>query len=171
MGRLIWAALFFCLSILQATAGTLRVIGPDDTILVEAPVPEGGEWCLSWNHSVTGGAVCDCFASRNGRMMLERSYLHDFAAGLGEIAGRGRIEPADGGGYWIRGMNEPIRGNALTLRVGQPVVDHRLRIGAHVYALSDLAAGQRVVVQLIEEPDPEKTRPEKANPDGRHQPD
>ncbi len=153
MGRLLWAALFSCLSIYPAAAETLRVVGADETILVEAPMAEGDEWCLGWNHSVTGGAVCDCFAVRDGRMVLDRSYLHDFAAGLGEVAGRGRIEAADGGGYWIRDMNEPITGNALTLRVGRRGVDHRLRIGAHVYALSDLAAGQRVVVQLIEKPE------------------
>ncbi|HEY9039787.1 MAG TPA: DUF1850 domain-containing protein [Roseovarius sp.] len=150
-----WAALFVCLKSLSAAAGTLQVVGPDETILIEAPMAEGGEWCLSWNHSVTGGAVSDCFASRDGRMVLDRTYLHDFAAGLGEIAGRGHVETARGGGYWIRGMDEPIRGNALTLRVGQPGVDHRLRIGAQVHALTDLAAGERVVMQLIELPDPE----------------
>lgn len=127
---------------------------------------EGGEWCLSWNHSVTGGAVCDCFADRGGRMVLDRSFLHDFAAGLGEVAGRGRVEAADGGGYWIRDMDEPIAGNALALRVGQRSVDHRLRINAHVYALSDLAAGQRVVLQLID-----KNEPQEAHDDGRNQPD
>ncbi len=171
MGRLFWAALFSCLNIPPALAGTLRVVGPDETILVEETVAEGGEWCLSWNHSVTGGAVRDCFASRGGRMVLDRSYLHDFAAGLGEIAGRGRIEAADGGGYWIRDMNEPIRGNALALRVGKRGVDHQLRIGAHVHALTDRAAGQRVVLRLSDKPEPDNTRPEKAHPDGRHQPD
>ncbi|MCQ0092826.1 DUF1850 domain-containing protein [Roseovarius sp. M141] len=152
MGRLFWAALLLCLNVHPVTAGTLRVVGQGGAILVEETVAEGGEWCLSWNHSVTGGAVRDCFADRVGRMILDRSYLHDFAAGLGEVAGRGRIEAADGGGYWIRDMDDPIADNTLALRVGQHDVDHRLHVGGHVYVLSDLAAGQRVVLQLIEKP-------------------
>ncbi|WP_243405124.1 DUF1850 domain-containing protein [Pelagivirga sediminicola] len=154
------AALFFCFSTLSATAGTLQVVGQGGSVLIEDDAPEGAEWCLSWNHSVTGGAVRDCFANRAGRMMLDRSFLHDFAAGLGEVAGRGHIEAAAGGGYWIRNMDEPVQGNALALRVGQRGVDHRLHIGAHVHALSDLAAGQRVVLRLIPRPQSEKVQPD-----------
>ncbi|MFP4327050.1 MAG: DUF1850 domain-containing protein [Paracoccaceae bacterium] len=116
-----------------------------------APAPEDAEWCLSWNHSVTGGAVADCFRNRQGRMILTRAFLHDFAAGLGTVEGRGgRLVSAQGGGYWIEGLDEAIPGNALTLRVGRPSTDHRLRIGGAVHALSSIAAGQRVVLRLVE---------------------
>ena len=99
-------------------------------------------------------------------MVLDRSYLHDYAAGLGEVAGRGRIGAADRGGFWIRDMDEPISGNALSLRVGRREVGHRLHIGGQVHDLSDLAAGQRVVLRLIDEAGPEQTRSEKVYPDG-----
>lgn len=150
MGRPLGAALFFCLTLSPAVAGTLQVVGPEGAVLVAEDVPEDAEWCLSWNHSVTGGPVKDCFVNRDGHMVLDRSYLHDFAAGLGEVLGRGHIDAAKGGGYWIRDMDERIDGDTLPLRVGKPRVDHRLRVGDRIHDLSALAAGQRVVLKLTE---------------------
>lgn len=131
-----------------ASAGTLSVEAAGGT-LVEVSVPDGGEWCLRWNHSVTGGRVADCFVNDDGRMILERSYLHDFAAGLGEVQGRGgTLRSAEGGGYWIEGIDERIANDTLPLRVGRPSVDHRLEVGGREYGLSDLAAGERVILRL-----------------------
>ena len=146
-GRPVAAALSLGLAIGAAGADTLRVEGADGPLL-RLPAPEGAEWCLHWNHSVTGGAVADCFANEGGRMVLTRSYLHDFAAGLGEVAGRGTVRSAPEGGYWIENMDEPIAGDALVLRVGRPAVDHRLRIGGTEHGLSDIAAGRRVTLRL-----------------------
>ena len=129
------------------SAGTLSVETAEET-LVSLQVPDGAEWCLRWNHSVTGGAVADCFVNEDGRMVLDRSYLHDFAAGLGEVPGRGRLRPAEGGGYWIEGIDEPIAGNALPLRIGQPRVDHRITFRGDTYGLSDRAAGRRATLRL-----------------------
>ncbi|MWD27544.1 DUF1850 domain-containing protein [Aquicoccus sp. SCR17] len=134
-----------------AAADTLRVEGPDGAPLVEHEAEEGTEWCLSWNHSVTGGAVADCFVNAGGHMVLVRSYLHDFAAGLGEVLGRGTLRSAEGGGYWIEHMDERIAGDRLPLRVGRPSTDHRLRIGDDLYKLSQMVAGERVVLHLIHE--------------------
>ena len=109
----------------------------------------GQDICLSWSHSVTGGPVTDCFENKDGTMMLTRSFLHDFAAGLGEVAGRGTIRPAAGGGYWIDGIDEAIPGNTLTLRVGAPRVGHVLTGAGHSLHLSALAAGVRVTLRLV----------------------
>ena len=146
-GRPVAAALSVLLSAGAASGGTLTVEAADGPLLA-FPVADGAEWCLKWNHSVTGGAVVDCFASRSGRMTLTRSYLHDFAAGLGEVPGRGTLRPADEGGYWIEDMSEPIPGNALVLRVGRAAVDHRLAVGGEEHSLSALAAGRRVTLRL-----------------------
>lgn len=140
-----------CLALLLpavAAAGSLVVEAAEGPILT-LPAPEGAEWCLRWRHSVTGGDVADCFANDGGTMILRRSYLHDFAAGLGEVPGRGAARPAAGGGYWIDGIDEAIAGNALTLRVGQPRVGHRLTQGGESHDLSTRAAGRRVVLRLI----------------------
>lgn len=142
------AALGVALLPLGAMAGTL-VVEEGGARLAALPVAEGAEWCLSWNHSVTGGAVADCFVNDGGAMVLERSYLHDYAAGLGEVQGRGRVRAAQGGGYWIEGIGERVVGNALPLRVGRPSVDHRITSGDATLALSARAPGRRVVLRMI----------------------
>ena len=146
-GRLFAAALSFLLSAGSTSGATLTVEAAEGPLLT-FPVADGSEWCLEWNHSVTGGAVTDCFANRGGRMTLTRSYLHDFAAGLGEVPGRGTLRAADEGGYWIEDMSEPVPDNTLVLRVGRAAVNHRLAIGGEEHSLSALAAGRRVILRL-----------------------
>ncbi|KAA0013276.1 DUF1850 domain-containing protein [Billgrantia pellis] len=109
-------------------------------------------WCLGWNHSVKKFPVLDCYRYQEGRMVLERSHQPDFAAGLGHTLGRG-VQVSDGqGGYWIEDIDEPVPGDRYTLRVGSPIVDHRLLWQAegneHRVSLSELAAGERVTLQL-----------------------
>lgn len=128
-----------------AGAGTL-VVESGGAVLARAPLPDGAEWCLTWNHSVTGGDVADCFGNAEGAMVLRRSYLHDFAAGLGEVPGRGTIRPAARGGYWIEGIDERVE--PLVLRVGRRETDHRIRLGDGVIPLSRLAPGARVTIRV-----------------------
>jgi len=125
-------------------------IGTPEGALAGLEFPEEAEICLHWSHSVTGGAVADCFVNRDGVMVLDRSYLHDFAAGLGEVPGRGTLTSAPGGGYWITGMNEPVSGNALRLRVGPPSVGHRLEGPSGSVDLSATASGQSVTLRLVD---------------------
>ena len=150
MGRSFGAALFVCLAAAGAAdAGRLAVVGTDGVPLAELPLPDSGEWCLSWQHSVTGGDVRDCFETRDGRMILTRSYLHDAAAGLGHLAGRGEQRSAADGGYWIEGIDEPVPGNALALRVGGPSVAHVIRADDTAIDLSAIAADTRVTLRLL----------------------
>lgn len=146
--RLGLAALGVALLPAGALAGTL-VVEEGGRRLAALPIAEGTEWCLRWKHSVTGGPVADCFVNEGGAMVLARSYLHDYAAGLGEVPGRGRARAAEGGGYWIEGIDEAISGNALPLRVGRAGVDHRITSGNATLALSARAPGRRVVLRLI----------------------
>jgi len=94
--------------------------------LVTVPMPEGAGWCLAWNHSVEGFEVLDCYRNVSGRMVLERSHLPDFAAGLDHVLGRGRQTSDGHGGYWIEDIDEVVPGNRYRLRVGAKRVDHRL---------------------------------------------
>ena len=145
-GRLLIAALF--LSSASQAEPVLTVTLADGRVLGNLALPEGREACLRWAHSVTGGAVADCFENRGGKLMLVRSYLHDFAAGLGEVAGRGHLVPAQGGGYWIEDIDETVPDNALPLRIGAVAVDHRLVAGDETVALSRLAPSQRARIML-----------------------
>jgi hypothetical protein len=122
------------------------VIGPGGT---EVARLDADAFCLHWAHSVTGGAVADCFEVRAGTLVLTRSYLHDFAAGLGHLPGRGTQRAAKGGGYWIEGIDEPVPGNTLVLRVGAPRVGHTLVAGDTTINLSARAAGQRVLLRPL----------------------
>jgi hypothetical protein len=117
-------------------------------VLAQWPMAAGQELCLTWAHSVTGGRVADCFVNDAGRFTLQRSYLHDFAAGLGEVAGRGTVTPAEDGGYWIDAIAEAMPDNVLLLRIGAPQVGHELRLGARHLALSEIAPGQRARIML-----------------------
>ncbi|MCC6008371.1 MAG: DUF1850 domain-containing protein [Rhodobacteraceae bacterium] len=126
-----------CPSFLDVTDDRARVV---ETL----PLGRDGRFCLWWSHSVTGGDVADCFRIEDGMMTLERSYLHDFAAGLGEVAGRGRLRPAEGGGYWIEDIAETLPPEGLALRVGPTRVGHRLRSTEGEIALSKDHAGQRL---------------------------
>ena len=145
--RAIGAALFACaVAGGAAQADGLAVIARDGTTLARI---EGREICLRWQHSVTGGDVADCFDTTGGVLVLRRSFLHDFAAGLGHIPGRGVQHAAPGGGYWIDGIDEAVPGNALVLRVGAPGVAHRLVADGAEVRLGDIAPRQRVTLRPL----------------------
>lgn len=147
-GRPALAALFVVLAAPAQADAILQVVDRDDRTVAQLPF-DGREICLEWAHSVTGGGVADCFVARDGRLVLMRSYLHDFAAGLGEVLGRGTLTSADGGGYWITGIDEVMPSSGLPLRVGAPRVGHRLRQGGDTINLSDLVANRRVTLRVV----------------------
>ncbi|SDX43450.1 DUF1850 domain-containing protein [Roseicitreum antarcticum] len=138
---------------LPAQADTLQITGADGESLAAMPFPQGVEICLRWSHSVTLGAVADCFENRSGALTLMRSYLHDFAAGLGEVAGRGTLTSAPDGGYWITGMDEALPANSLALRVGPARVGHRIDHPGGTLDLSAIAANTRVTLTLSSDQD------------------
>jgi len=122
--------------------------------LVTIPMPQGAQWCVKWNHSVAQFVVLDCYRNVAGQMVLERSHQPDFAAGLGHVLGRG-VQVSDGeGGYWIKGIDEPVPSNRYALRVGAMRVNHRLVWPAQAptesFSISEQAAGERVIIQLQE---------------------
>jgi hypothetical protein len=139
-----------CLALLlsAAEAGTLTATREDGSLIARLPVPEGTGWCVLWRHSVKGFEVADCYENREGAMVLVRAHLPDFAAGLDHIPGRGRQVSDGKGGYWILDIDEPVPGNAYTLRPGVGPVDHRLRVGETVVSLSAAAPRERVRIAL-----------------------
>jgi hypothetical protein len=166
-GAVLAAAAALVFAAQGAAAGPVLVVeGAGGQQIARLPLGAGGHWCLSWRHSVTQGAVADCFrAGPEGEMVLDRSFLHDAAAGLGHTPGRGRLVSAPAGGYWIEGLEAPVPGGVLPLRVGGAGVGHRLTAGAEPWVappagtgaepgaaagldLSALANGRRVLLRL-----------------------
>ncbi|WP_231592363.1 DUF1850 domain-containing protein [Pelagovum pacificum] len=131
-----------------AGADALTATLEDGTEIARFEVPEGGEWCVLWNHSVKGFPVSDCYENQAGRMVLVDAHLPDFAAGLDHIPGRGRQVTDGQGGYFILDINEPVPGNAYILRPGAGPVDHRLQVGDSIVSLSAVAPRQRVRIAL-----------------------
>lgn len=149
---------YLTLTLLLLTFGSAAVeAGPDyqlevrdasSQLLTNFPVHQGS-WCLHWNHSVTGIAVQDCYRTEAGQMQLSHSWQPDFAAGLGHFEGRGTLVSHPQGGYLIESINEPVPGNGLWIRVGSESVAHTLVSADTHLNLSQLAAGQRLRLQLI----------------------
>lgn len=145
--------LLLSLKAMAGMAATLiAALADDGTVLATADLRDGEAWCILWRHSVQGFEVSDCYRNKAGRMVLDRSHLPDFAAGLDHIPGRG-VQISDGqGGYWIEDLDEQVAGNAYILRPGSLKVDHRLQVGDRLISLSELAARQRVRIALIPDP-------------------
>ncbi len=123
----------------------------DGAVIASANVADGDGWCILWRHSVQGFEVSDCYLNKSGSMVLDRSHLPDFAAGLDHIPGRG-AQLSDGqGGYWIVDLNEAVPGNSYILRPGSMAVDHRLQAQGQIVSLSAQAEHLRVRIAL--EPD------------------
>ena len=134
-----------------ALADVLVVSHFDGRVIARVAAPEGTGWCILWNHSVKGFPVSDCYENRAGRMVLVNSQQPDFAAGLGHIPGRGRLESDGKGGYRILDINEPVPGDAYVLRPGAGAVDHRLMIDGTVLSLSAIAPRARIRIALVRE--------------------
>ncbi|WP_281968725.1 DUF1850 domain-containing protein [Roseovarius nanhaiticus] len=117
-------------------------------VLTVLDMPQGATWCVLWNHSVQGFEVSDCYANRDGTMVLVRSHLPDFAAGLDHIPGRGRQISDGQGGYWIEDIDEAVPGNAYIMRPGAGHVDHRINTAETEVSLSALAPRARVRISL-----------------------
>lgn len=151
LGLIVSAAL--AASPAAAGGAVIRVTDAREAVIFERPVARAETWCLVWNHSVTGIEVSDCFRQDSGRLILARSHQPDFAAGLGDIPGRGRVVSDGEGGYWIEDIDMALAGDRLPLRLGGPSVDHRLRIGGMEYSLVASMPGERVILELDFEAD------------------
>lgn len=142
-------ALLFALCAGMSQADQLVASREDGSEITRLSVPQGTGWCVLWRHSVKGFEVSDCYENRAGHMVLVKSHLPDFAAGLGHIPGRGRQVSDGQGGYFILDIDEPVPGDAYVLRPGLGPVDHRLQVGDTVVSLSAVAPRERVRIALI----------------------
>lgn len=125
----------------------LEIRDTENNLITAFPI-HNTEWCLFWNHSVTGIAVQDCYRIESEQLLLSYSWQPDFAAGLGHFEGRGTLSEHPQGGYLISNIDEPVVNNSLWLRVGSSSVAHTLVSGKTQLNLSELAVGQRILLRL-----------------------
>ncbi|KJS43209.1 MAG: hypothetical protein VR71_11820 [Roseovarius sp. BRH_c41] len=118
-------------------------------ILADFDAPQGTHWSILWTHSVDGYEVEDVYENRAGRLMLVRSHMPDFGAGLGHIPGRGRQVSDGQGGYWIEEIDEAVPGDAYVLRTGRANVNHRLRAPHFEISLTAFGAHESLQVALV----------------------
>ena len=129
---------------------SLRVVGEDGSVLIDISLVHDSAWTVLWNHSVTGNLIRDHYLYSGGQVVLTATQTPAFDAGLGHIPGRGRLETDTNGGYRIVDINEPVQGNSYLMRVGSMRVNHRIVHAGNTYSLSDLAAGQRVRIEVVD---------------------
>jgi hypothetical protein len=133
----------------DAAALALAVVGGEGDPILTVELPPDGRWCLVWNHSVTGIEVADCFRADAGGMVLESSRQPDFAAGLGDLPGEGRVRSDGAGGYVIEGLSRPVPEAGLALRRAGPAVAQRLLITGRTLPLPPGRRGERLLVHLL----------------------
>ncbi|ADI13196.1 DUF1850 domain-containing protein [Truepera radiovictrix] len=144
-----WLVGALLLGVAAAHAQQLVVMRDDGAVLLRLELSAVPTWEVRWYHSVAGFEVRDRYRLKGGQMLLQDSYAPDFAAGLGHIPGRGRLESDPNGGYWLREIDEPVPNNRYALRVGSARVDHRLVHAGRSISLSALAAGERVTLAVV----------------------
>jgi hypothetical protein len=133
----------------DAAALALAVVGGEGDPILTVDLPPDGRWCLVWNHSVTGIEVADCFRAGPGGMVLESSHQPDFAAGLGDLPGEGRVRSDGAGGYVIEGLSRPVPEAGLALRRGGPAVAQRFLVDGRTLPLPPGPRGERLLVRLL----------------------
>ena len=149
-GRSLTALLFLMAAAGPALSERLLVIrASSGAVLAEFDVPEGTGWSILWTHSVDGYEVEDAYENRAGLLVLVRSHLPDFGAGLDHIPGRGRQVSDGQGGYWIEDIDEAVPGNAYVLRTGRAEVNHRLRMPQSEISLTAFGAQERLRIALV----------------------
>jgi len=114
------------------------------------PVRDGEKVELAWVHSVSAIPVREVFVVRGGELVLMETHNQWFAAGLGEVAGRGRTVAEANHAVAIVDINEPS--NGLILRIGSPGIHHTLKLGGFSCDLSALAPHKRALFEVIKLP-------------------
>lgn len=99
---------------------------------------------ISYVHSIDGLPVEEDLRVNGSELIVERTRLRQFGAGMGHIEGQGH--GYSDGEWWVLDGLERHIGQDLHLRVGLPNIDHRLRAGETELHLSRCMAGERVTI-------------------------
>ncbi|MFO7546644.1 MAG: DUF1850 domain-containing protein [Trueperaceae bacterium] len=128
----------------------LEVTKASGETILRLPLAEEPRWEVHWVHSVAGILVRDSFRWKDGTMLLTDSRTPRLdVAGLGHIEGRGVMKSDGQGGYWIADLDEPIPGNAYTIRIGSSFAPTTIVHAGIGYGLTDEHAGERATIAVV----------------------
>lgn len=99
---------------------------------------------LSYIHSIDGLPIEEDLRVTEGELVVERTRLKQFGAGMGHIAGEGQGH-ADGD-WWVVDDLERDIGSQMHLRAGATRIDHRMTSAEHELRLSACLPGERITI-------------------------
>lgn len=132
------------------TGPWLEVTTAAGETILRLPLAAEPRWEVHWVHSVAGILVRDSFLWKDGTMLLTDSRTPRLdVAGLGHIEGRGVMKSDGEGGTWIADLDEPIPGNAYTIRIGSSFAPTTIVHAGNRYGLTDEHAGERATISVV----------------------
>lgn len=101
---------------------------------------------ITYVHSIDHLPIEEDLRVRDGELIVERTRLKEFGAGMGQIEGEGtgRAE----GEWWVIDDLDRVIGSELHIRAGAIGVDHRITNGDQEIPLSACWAGTRITVAV-----------------------
>lgn len=99
---------------------------------------------LSYIHSIDGLPIEEDLRVTEGELVVERTRLKQFGAGMGHIDGEGQGR-ADGD-WWVVDDLERDIGSQMHLRAGATRIDHRITSAEHELRLSVCLPGERITI-------------------------
>lgn len=99
---------------------------------------------ISYIHSIDGLPIEEDLRRSEGELVVERTRLRQFGAGMGHIEGQGQGRSE--GEWWVLDDLQRQIGPQMHLRAGAPAIDHRLRAGETELRLSRCLSGERITI-------------------------
>lgn len=116
-------------------------VSSDGRVLALLP---GQHVTISYVHSIDGLPIEEDLRAEDGHLIVERTRLVQFGAGMGQVVGEGHGRAE--GRWWVVDDLDRDVGPEVLLRVGAEGVDHRIRTSRTELALSQCLPGRRVRV-------------------------
>ncbi len=116
--------------------------------IVEISIDYGETFTIRYIHSVDQSPVFEVFRVTKGDgLVLEETYFRMFGAGMGHWQGHGKLFQ-DGIRTRIKEINYKL--GSFVLRIGSKGVDHTILFRDQEIHLSEIAAGHRVEVLIVD---------------------
>lgn len=99
---------------------------------------------ISYVHSIDGLPIEEDLRPTDEGLVVERTRLRQFGAGMGHIDGEGR--GYSDGAWWVLDDMERRIGPQMHLRAGAPAIDHQLHSTDTSLLLSQCLSGERITI-------------------------